>query len=203
MNLEGSLSWDGHLTTGKKSVLPIGRKQLGSLYKLKDSLSFKARLHPVNSLILSRLTYGICLWGHTITNHIRKAQILLNQAGRFVTGEGRMTSSSSLMRQCGWMNISTLTEYYSLMQIYKTVRWNTPALIRDRMDINEDLLILTGAPRLLLTANSYRYKAVGYWNSLPLDMRQETKIGRFKCSLKKWLLDRQNSGNAPQVGPQA
>ena len=90
------------------------------------------------------------------------------------------------------MDIMTLMEYYSLMQIFKTINWKTQALISDIIKINDDLTISTGAPRLLLTANSYRHKAVGYCNNLPLEIRQEVKIERFKRSVKKCLLDKQN-----------
>ena len=137
------------------------------------------------------------MWGHATLNHVRKAQILLNQAGRFVTGADRTASNSSLMRQCSWLNISSLTEYHSLLQMFKSVRWGTPAVLTYIIEIHKNYLISTGAPRLLLTANSYRHKTVHYWNNLPVDIRIERKIAKFKTSVKRWLLDRQTLDPGP------
>ena len=64
MNMQNNLAWEAHLTMGTKAVLPSTRKQLGRLYKLHDSLSSKVKLLLVNSLVISKLTYGISLWGH-------------------------------------------------------------------------------------------------------------------------------------------
>ena len=86
------------MTSGKKALLPTVQKQIGTLYKLQNYLSEekKTRLQLVNTLVISRLGYGICLWGNTTENNIRRGQIALNIAGRFVTGWGRTASKKSL-----------------------------------------------------------------------------------------------------------
>ena len=53
-NLKNNQSWEAHLTTGKKAILPAVRRQLGALQSLRHVLSRKAKLQLVNSLILSR-----------------------------------------------------------------------------------------------------------------------------------------------------
>ena len=74
LNLQNNLMWDGHLSTGKKAVLPGARRQIGMLSKLACNMGFKARLHLMNSLVISRLTYMMCIWGNTTPNYIRRAQ---------------------------------------------------------------------------------------------------------------------------------
>ena len=51
LNLQNSLSWESHLSKGKKAVLPSARRKLGRLYRLQDSLSMKVKLLLVNSLV--------------------------------------------------------------------------------------------------------------------------------------------------------
>ena len=185
LNLQNSLSWEGHLTTGNKAMLPIARKQLGRLYKLKDSLNTRLKLLLVNSLVLSRITYGICLWGHCTDNHARQAQILLNQAGRFVTGMGRTARSRDIMVQCGWLNIRELASYHTLVQFFKTIRSGVPIAISTNIEIDDDLLVSTARPRLLLTKGTFRVQATSQWNNLPDFLRNETSIGRFKVGFEE------------------
>ena len=85
-NLKQNLLWDSHLNTGKRAVLPAVRRHLGGIYSLKESLSFKAKLQLANSFVLSRLLYVISLWGNTSETQVKKAQICLNAAARFVLG---------------------------------------------------------------------------------------------------------------------
>ena len=160
MNLQNNLAWECHLISVKKASLPAARKQLGRLSRLADSLSFKVRLQLANSLVLSKICYGICIWGHTTHNYLRKAQILLNQTSRFVTGLDRSTRKSILMKRCNWLDIAQLTEYYTLIQAFKTVKWGIPESFNNRIQVDEDGILTTRNPRLLLTSSSYKYKAV-------------------------------------------
>ena len=43
-NLKNDMSWEAHLTSGKKAILPVIRKQLGALSNLRNTLSQKAKL---------------------------------------------------------------------------------------------------------------------------------------------------------------
>ena len=193
LNMQNNLSWEAHLTTGSKAVLPSARKQLGRLYRLQDSLSPRVKLLLVNSLVISKLTYGISLWGHGTSNHLRRAQILLNQAGRFITGMGRTARSSDIMTKCSWLNIRELAIYHTLLQFFKTVRWGSPSPMRQRVKIDDDNLISTERPRLLLTKGSYRAQSASLWNSLPGTLRTETSVSQFKILVKRWIIERRDS----------
>ena len=89
------------------------------LTRLKDSLSMKARRQLADSLVISKLTYLICLWGNTTTNQQRRAQVCQNIAARFVTGDRKSVSMNTLMSRCNWLDVRKLTEYYSLVQLCK------------------------------------------------------------------------------------
>ena len=190
MILNNNLSWEAHLLSGEKAVLPAARKQLGMLLKLKDNISQKVRLQLANSLILSKITYGICLWGFATNNYVRKSQILLNQSARFVSTKDRTTRQSELMSDCQWLNITELTEYHALLQMFKTVRWGAPKYLKDMITIETEDIISTKAPRLQLTGLSCRVRTVKYWNKLPGQLMTELNIGRFKKSVKRWIIDR-------------
>ena len=197
LNLQGNLSWESHLLSGKKALLPSLRRQIGMLYRLRNCLSEKARKHLVESLVISRLTYGISLWGNTTNNYVQKAQICLNLAGRYVTGNRRTTNIRTLMYNCDWLDVKELTEYHSMTQLWKATRWNLPTYLRNMLENEEDGIITTKPPRLLLTKEAFRCNSITNWNNLPMEIRTEQKLSRFKRNLKTWLKDRRSEGQEP------
>ena len=94
LTLQNDLTWDGHLSRGKKPLIPALRSQIGVLSKVGKFMSCKARLQVMNALVISRLSYGISIWGNTTANQTRKGQIVLNMAARFITGKARTTKAA-------------------------------------------------------------------------------------------------------------
>ena len=162
------------------------------MHKLKDVLSLKAKLKLVNSLIISKFSYLISLWGNTSNSQINKAQICLNAAARFVTGSNRFTSKHELMLGCDWLDIDELTEYHSLLQIWKAVRWGKSDYLRECLLVEEEDILRTKIPRLQLTESSFRVKTVRKWNNLPIFLRTECKLKKFKVGIKMWIKERRN-----------
>ena len=149
------------------------RQQLGSISRIKDSLSFRARLQLVSSLALSKMNYMICQWGSTTENAIRKAQVVQNQAARLMNGMHRSTSKRTLMRTCGWLDIRELVEYHGLTQMWKIAKWNMSGYFKDKITTIDDGKLSTQAPGLQLTAGGFRRKkwwtnGAPYPKNLPL-----------------------------------
>ena len=90
-----------------------------------------------------------------------------------------------------------MTKYYSLLQIWKTIKWDIPAYMSDKLTKMEDNKIETDLPRIHLTSNAYRNSTARHWNNLPDHLREETSISRFKLGLKKWLRQGMEEMNRP------
>ena len=189
-NIRNDMSWDAHLNTGKKALLPSVRKLLGSLHSLRKVLSQKAKLQLVNSFIGGKLNYIMCVWGNTSVCQIKKAQICLNSAARFVLDAKRTEKQTKLMSGCNWLNIVDRIEYCSLIQFWKVIRWNTPTYFADKIILETEDFVFSAAPRLLITANSWRCKTTLRWNCLPTYLRTEVNHLKFKKYLKKYLIQR-------------
>ena len=104
VTLQNNLSWGGHLMLGKKPLLPAVRRMIGMITRASQGMSKKTRLKLVNSLVVSRLTYRLCLWGNTTRNHQIRVQTVLNSAARLITGLPRTTRQSTLMEDCNWLS---------------------------------------------------------------------------------------------------
>ena len=61
--LQNNLTWQAHLETAEKAIIPEARRKLGALYSLKKFLPQSSRLQLATSLIVSKLVYLVPLWG--------------------------------------------------------------------------------------------------------------------------------------------
>ena len=189
LTLNNNLSWEAHLVGKKKPLIPAVRKVIGMLSQLRKSLSMKARLQLTNALVVSKLLYGINIWGHTSEVYRRKAQTSLNLAARFVTGWSKRTRQVTLMSSCNWLDINQMKIHSSLLHLWKVINWNLPQYMREHITLESDCLISTSEPRLQIVENSLKFVYVRIWNMLPLELRMETKIGTFKTGVRRWILE--------------
>ena len=197
LNIANNLTWESHLLTGKRPLLPGLRSQIGMLSKLKNSLSLKLRLLLANSLILSILNYAISIWGNSNSTQTKKVQVVINTAARFATGLPRSTRQSTLMESCRWLTMDELTDYHSYIQMWKAVKWNCPEYLKDKLQSLPDNKISTSRPRLKITASAFRWSTVHKWNNLPDHLRAEMSITKFKTCTKRWIIDQRLTAPEP------
>ena len=57
----------------------------------------------------------------------------------------------------------------------------------DKIERGDDNRLTTTFPRLQLTRGAYRHKTVRTWNTMPDNLRAETRLARFKAGVKTWL----------------
>ena len=164
----------------QKNIIPIIRRQIGQLSRICPSISFRARLQLINALVISRMTYMVSLWGNATPNHVRKAQVVLNSAARMATGSGRTTRQETLMSKCGWLKVEDMSSYYALTQMWKLIRWGTPAKLREHINIETDHRLSTQRPRLRQTAGSFRHRTSTNRNMMPSQLRSEVSVAKFK-----------------------
>ena len=113
------------------------------------------------------------------------------------TGRNKKDRISEIMEACDWLTVRELTEYHSMTTLWRATRWNTPVYLRDRLEDDVNGIMVTKPPRLLLTREAFRCNSVNSWNNLPMEIRTEDNLGRFKRNLKTWLKDRRREGPEP------
>ena len=146
--LQNNLSWQSHLETAERAVLPEARKKLGALHSLRDRLPQESRLQLATSLVISKLVYMITLWGGATQNYVRKAQILMNRAARFVTKMPRKTRIRTLLEKCRWLSVKEMIKFHSLLQLWKILRMKKPESMYRKYTMEEDDKISTTGNRL-------------------------------------------------------
>ena len=150
-NIQENIHWQGHLETGEKPALPDLQRKLGAIRHLSKQLPQGCKKILVNGIILSKLVYLIPIWGNTYPKYLNKAQAILNNAARLITGRPKKTSTKVLMEECDWLDVRELTKYHSLMRMWNILWRQKPVQISDKITWNEDGKIETSKPRLQTT----------------------------------------------------
>ena len=179
-----NLKFADHIQNDEKSMLKVLNTRLNALKKISLNASFKTRKAVANGIIMSRITYLIPLWaGYEYL--MNALQIIQNKTARVVTKKGKMTSISSLLKECGWMSISQLGMYHSLILVYKILQCQTPQYLYDKLSGTQEetyyqtrytrrqatrQLIKLGPDSVAerdLARNGFKYRATRQWNDLP------------------------------------
>ena len=188
-NIQKNMFWKSHVESGNKALFPQVRRTLGMLRHLGDLIPKSCRRNLASGLVISKLSYLMPLWGTAAESHIRKAQILLNAAARWVTGLHKSTRIRTLMTSANWFTIKEQIQIAILIQTWKLVHWKKPPRMLEHMLVNQDLQIETSRPRLIFSSECYRWKGAELWNNLDTDLRKIKSLGKFKVMIKRRILE--------------
>ena len=195
VNLEENLSWNAHLLSGQKSLLPDLRKQLGSLKFISKEIPYTNRRILASGLIISRILYAITLWGGTYVTNQKKMQALLNKTARWVTNSGRRSKTLELMNKCGWLTVEEMISLHTILMCWKVIWLRIPLQLHERMTLNEDFSITTKKQRLQTVQAGYLWRATLLCNLLPQEICSIQSLPRFKSALKHHIVSQRGGGD--------
>ena len=100
---------------------------LGALKFAAGGSSFQVKKRLAEALIMSRLTYGIQLWGIMgKKSSIKKLQTVQNLLAAWILKRPIYTKSEDMMRELNWLSINQLAFYHSALSIWKIERMGEP-----------------------------------------------------------------------------
>ena len=143
-----------------------------------------------DAYVVSKLIFLMAVWGGAPEKYQKMLQVLLNDTARFVLDiRTRRDTTNQLMDRCGWMTVSEMVDYNTLILLWKTTRQNCPRVLASMMTLDEtDSTIQTTRPRILHTTTAFTWRAAHTWNTLPDDIRNNMSLPNFKKTLKQWLI---------------
>ena len=90
------------------------------------------------------------------------------------------------------MAVREMIEYHTLNTVFRIRQSQEPEYLADfLLNDNRNKKIIIPQSNLTLFRNSFLYRGISSWNSLPLDIRTLTDIKHFKSSTKKWITSEQ------------
>ena len=197
VNISQNLLYNNQLEGGDSSLLPEIRRRLGSLKFISRKIPTKSRLNLANGIIMSRIVYGIPLWGGTLPRNIRKIQTAMNRTARWISNLPRKTKTVELMQSCNWLTALELIQFHSLLSLWKIINKQSPFQLWNKLNIDDNMYIDLRMPRLMMSQLTFLWRSSQHWNNLPEDLRHNKSYLNFKKKLKLHLTSLRNSNVPP------
>jgi hypothetical protein len=187
-----SMSWNQQVRDGKEAVLKQLTARVNGLRKLATRADFETKLMLANGIIMSKLCYGLAVWG-SCQGYLRRAlQVQQLTAARAVCGyRSYYWSTAKLLSTCGWLSVNQLYWQQVLTTTHKIQHEKKPRNIYGRMvaQHGHGTRAAAGVSRGFgghPARASFNYAASEY-NRLPAEIREERSYPAFRRKLKSWV----------------
>ena len=186
------MSWNHHVRDAEGSVLKQLITRVNGLRKLTHRASFKTKLMIANGIIISKLTYGLAMWGNCQAYLKKALQVQQLTAARAVCGyHSYYWSKTKLLSTCGWLSVNQLYWQEVFTTTHKILLSQKPVNIHGRMVARHQhhTRAAAGVSRgfgNLIVSTSFNHAATSY-NNLPGNIREAHNMKEFKRSLKDWI----------------
>ena len=163
--------------------------ELVGLNKIKFIAPYHTRLTITTGIFNSILIYCLPLFGGCTKEQTHELQVLQNRAAQIVTRKPPYSTRKHLYDITGWLTVSQLVVYHSLLMIYKIRKSREPEYLA-KFFLNETRTgrIMEPCIKLGLAQKSFCIRGTSCWNTLPPSIRNSTKLGEFKRKLKLWII---------------
>jgi hypothetical protein len=189
--LDKTLTMQDHVTNQVRAANYV----LHRLSRIRHLLDFRTAKMAVESLALSKLTFGCqCVSSACQLHRLQKVQ---NYAARIVTGTLRTEHVSPVLKRLGWLRICDSLNVKSLVLLHKSVYWVDagrhfclPGVQLDNPGVYGVRLQATVKYDQSWGDAELRKRMAILWNTLPKSIREKRERQPFKCSLKRHFLDK-------------
>ena len=168
-------------------------KMIKDIGRIRNILSDKHTEMLVHAVI-SRLDYCNSLFFNISRSNIYKLQKVQNAAARLVARKRKRESISSTLRKLHWLPVESRVIFKILLLVFKCIRGMCSENLMSKLKFKkyncrpDDYLKLeTRKVSSKFGRRTFEYAGPRLWNSLPLNLRTEENIVRFKGQLKTLL----------------
>ena len=184
--LDRNLTMDKHVN----AVVSHCYKLLRDLSRIKKYLQKTHIERLVHAIISSRLDYCNCLFVNISKNNIYKLQKVQNAAARLVLGRRRRDSASLALQELHWLKIEARITFKMLLLMFKVVKGQFNMNIKYKsFNGRPDEYLMLETPNFHTKHGKrlFEYNGTRLWNALPLHVRTEEDIEKFKTHVKTML----------------
>ena len=180
------MKWRQHILEDENSLVKSLTMRIGALKKISAAASFKTRKMVANGIFMSKLIYLMPVWSGCEAYLVKALQVTQNKAARSVTHLGYRTPTKILLQQCGWLSVSQLMIYHSLVLLHKTLVHETPIYLYQKITSNGVYQhssrraeagslrqCLQSKSHLDLTKRGWCWRSLDQYNKLTAELRSE------------------------------
>ena len=184
VKIQSDLKWSQQVEelTGKL------KKRLAGLEKLKYVMNRFTKKNIVEGVFNSVLCYCLPLFGGCNKSELSLLQVQQNRAAQVVLNLPPRTSRDTMFNKLGWLTVQQLTVYHTLITVFRIKKSREPEHLASILG-KENIFghIVMKNTRLGLYRDSFIFRGATSWNKLPMELRVEEKISKFKRGLKSWV----------------
>ena len=190
--LHHSLKWNYHISDAKASLLKQLTSRINGLLRVCQNSKFGTRLMLANGAVHSKLVYLITVWGGAQLGLLRALQVQQLRAARAVCGfQSTRWGKAKLLRKIRWLSVRQLIEFYTVMQVHKTLTTGKPRPLYHAFTVSYPYFTRGAASgHIRLPHNtslkSFRYRAMVSYNRVPQKVFKGS-VATVKKNLKQWI----------------
>ena len=202
VHIHQDMKWSDTIMHNQKSLMKALQTRTNALMMIGRVADFKTRKMIANGIWNSKLCYCLSVFGGTEGYLLSALQRMQNRVAKVVCRRGRRYSPAKALREIGWLPVTSLVKYHSLVQAKKVLESKKPEYLHDKLVGGRDRpsyatrLCIGGNLRsgpgmkanLSLTKQSWRWRVRHMWEEVPVYVRSiEGSMNVFTAQLKKWL----------------
>ena len=142
----------------------------------------------IEGIFNSAIAYCLPLYGGIDKGKLKSLQLLQNKAARIATSMPCWASRDSMFSKLSWLTVQQLIHYHTAISVFKIRINNEPEYLAELMKKDSrNGRIMIPKLNLNLANRSFTIRGAEIWNSLPRNIRNQTKVVTFKKMLKAWV----------------
>lgn len=185
--LDMNLNMDKHIN----QIVSHGFKILKDIGRIKKCLERSHIERLVHAVISSRLDYCNSLFMNVSKDNLFKLQKMQNAAAKLVLGRRKRESATLALRELHWLNVDSRIIFKVLLMVFKMLRGYCPnyGLVYKRFNGRFDDFLMLDTPNFksVYGKRVFAYHASRLWNALPVAVRSEENVEKFKTMIKTIL----------------
>ena len=148
----------------------------------------------VHAVISSRFDYCNSILMNISKENMYKLQKLQNAAAKLVTGKRKRDSATVALRELHWLNVESRIVFKVLLLTFKILKGqcsqNMSLKYKGFNGRPDDYLLLeTPVFKTAYGKRIFEYNSSRLWNALPVSVRAEEDVEKFKRQVKTILFD--------------
>ena len=173
--------------------------QLYNIRRIRKYPTMDTSKTLVHAMITSRIDYCNSLLCGLPDNSLNKLQRVQNAAAWLITGTGKFSRITPVLRSLHWFPIKQRLQFKMLILIFIAISGLAPNYISNLVNIlcrskyllrqNNEILLepYNGKTKKTLGDRAFAVAAPRLFNSLPREIRHETCFNTFKTKVKTFL----------------
>ena len=162
-------------------------RHTGILYKIKGYLPFQSRCDYYFSFIYPYLSYNVVVWGGSYASHVKPLVIQHKRVIRTMMDAGYRDPTSPLFKKLSFLKFDDIYKYNLLIYMFKA-RSRGEFTVEHGLNTRNRNLAHPTFHRLDLSQHAVSYAGPKAWNSLPINIQGQVKLGPFKRLVKQHLI---------------